>query len=891
MSLKNLKISFIFLTAVFVFLFFGSKALAAACNKPPAWNTTGSCTLDIYYEDPSGGSNLAGCYYNIQSGTSPTCPSDGTWSSACNCNGLANTTCPITVSIGSAGNCNVNGAGTCKVCSKAIDAAGNTGNGEQSLNIDFAAPTVSVTGTPASWQNNDATASVSCSDAHSGCDSATYKLKTYTSNPGTCSTNYADYTLASSQTISSHLWVCGAAKDNVGNAGFSSPVEFKIDKEKPSSQITNPSAGSTQTADFNVTVSDTDTGGSGLNTSACYYRTYDSGIGWTRDWTTRTCNASHIITVGSGKDCQTNGGTCTVYVYSYDNAGNQSDINLRSFTIHIGLNPPTITINTPSGLWYNSNPLLDVDFSDDDALDDGFYQVDSYTGTWTAIFTNNTGTSYTTDFKISDSTWNGFADGSSHTIYFKATDDAGNVTGADGSKSLVIKKDVSGPTVTVTGNPANWQNTDATATVSCTDTGSGCDTNSYKLKTYTYSGTCSTTYSDYILSSPQTISSHLWVCGAAKDLAGNAGFSPNRVEFKVDKTEPNSQIQSPASGTWYANDFNLDTLDEDLDSGLDTTQCQYKIIPYEDTNGDGLADTERTSSGWLARTCNAPPNSPVTSITVGPTDYCKYQAKNACYVYIRSKDIVGNWHSPSEDKGSIKYYHIDWTAPVPGKLYITATEGDEIYPINVNEGTEYTFKSHVTDNLKIAACDLYIDNINQGAMALSPSGCSTDCTASKNFTFTGSGTFHNNYSRCRDAAGNIKSGTSVDIAVEANHAPVITSGPSYTTSPCTSPTTQEGCNVNFTVSATDSDNDTLTYSWDFGDGGTSTEQNPVHHYSTANTYIVIVTVSDGRGGTDSKGLTIIVSDPTLSVDLCAGLDASLVCSDSQLFPVQPMMSI
>ena len=225
------------LAAIFIFLFFGSETFAAACNKPPAWNGTGSCTLDIYYEDPTGGSNLAGCYYNIQSGTSPTCPSNGTWNSACNCSGLASTTCPVTVSIGPTGNCNTNGAGACKVCSKATDAAGNVGYGEQSLNIDFAAPTVTVTGAPASWQNSDATANVSCTDVHSGCDATTYKLKTYTSNPCTCSTNYADYTLTSPQTISSHLWVCGAAKDVAGNTGFSSPVEFKVDKEKPVSQL------------------------------------------------------------------------------------------------------------------------------------------------------------------------------------------------------------------------------------------------------------------------------------------------------------------------------------------------------------------------------------------------------------------------------------------------------------------------------------------------------------------------------------------------------------------------------------------------------------------------------------------------------------------------------
>ena len=42
--------------------------------------------------------------------------------------------------------------------------------------------------------------------------------------------------------------------------------------------------------------------------------------------------------------------------------------------------------------------------------------------------------------------------------------------------------------------------------------------------------------------------------------------------------------------------------------------------------------------------------------------------------------------------------------------------------------------------------------------------------------------------------------------------------------------------------------------WDFGDGNTSTEENPVHTYTTAGTYDVTLSVV-GDGGTDTKALT------------------------------------
>ena len=45
-----------------------------------------------------------------------------------------------------------------------------------------------------------------------------------------------------------------------------------------------------------------------------------------------------------------------------------------------------------------------------------------------------------------------------------------------------------------------------------------------------------------------------------------------------------------------------------------------------------------------------------------------------------------------------------------------------------------------------------------------------------------------------------------------------------------------GTAVAFSATGTDPDGDTLTYSWDFGDSGTSTSQNPSHPYTSAGTF-------------------------------------------------------
>jgi PKD repeat protein len=64
---------------------------------------------------------------------------------------------------------------------------------------------------------------------------------------------------------------------------------------------------------------------------------------------------------------------------------------------------------------------------------------------------------------------------------------------------------------------------------------------------------------------------------------------------------------------------------------------------------------------------------------------------------------------------------------------------------------------------------------------------------------------------------------------------------------------------NFTSLATDAENDALTYSWTFGDGGTSTDQNPSHSYAEVGVYIATVTVTDPAGATGTAQVTINVS--------------------------------
>ncbi|MFC5491542.1 PKD domain-containing protein [Nocardioides caricicola] len=88
----------------------------------------------------------------------------------------------------------------------------------------------------------------------------------------------------------------------------------------------------------------------------------------------------------------------------------------------------------------------------------------------------------------------------------------------------------------------------------------------------------------------------------------------------------------------------------------------------------------------------------------------------------------------------------------------------------------------------------------------------------------------------------------------------------------------------FTAAATDADGTVESYAWSFGDGDTSTEQNPSHAYATGGTYDVTLTVTDDDGatGTVTKQVTVAPAPNQAPVadfsSSAAGLTASFTSS-------------
>lgn len=73
--------------------------------------------------------------------------------------------------------------------------------------------------------------------------------------------------------------------------------------------------------------------------------------------------------------------------------------------------------------------------------------------------------------------------------------------------------------------------------------------------------------------------------------------------------------------------------------------------------------------------------------------------------------------------------------------------------------------------------------------------------------------------------------------------------------------------VTFSNTSSDSDGDIASYFWEFGDGSTSTEANPVYAYSEAGIYDVTLTVTDATELSDSvtQSVNVSITDIELSV--------------------------
>ena len=125
----------------------------------------------------------------------------------------------------------------------------------------------------------------------------------------------------------------------------------------------------------------------------------------------------------------------------------------------------------------------------------------------------------------------------------------------------------------------------------------------------------------------------------------------------------------------------------------------------------------------------------------------------------------------------------------------------------------------------------------------------TSTTQSPSHTFAAAGTY--SLTLTVTDGGGLSDPVTTNVTVPtANQAPA-----AAFTSSCTDLTCA------FTDASTDGDGAVVSWTWDFDDGATSTEQNPSHAYAAEATYTVTLTVTDDAGDTGTVSANVAASEP------------------------------
>jgi hypothetical protein len=331
---------------------------------------------------------------------------------------------------------------------------------------------------------------------------------------------------------------------------------------------------------FTVTVSASDTGGSGVdrvnfpNTVSAGGDDYSSPYSWEYDWdTSDTFDSSATV-------------TC------YDNAGN---LNTATFTVNRDVTPPSGgSVSYTDG--YYTTASVSVSFSDGTDSESGVNASSAYLarreatlsggscgsfGGWSMIGSYDPLSPYTDDTVVN---------GKCYQYRYNVSDNVKNEQNY--SSANTTKIDTQGPTSSITyPDASSWQTTNFSSNFTYSDSESGLDTCEYKVVSYTTitvdwtpAGSCSGVETN--ITKNITVGSgencrdegldNCTVYIRANDSAGNLGSEFAR-NFSIDWTSPSIgavQVQ-PTSGSYTAGTFTVNaSVSDSGGSGLNTSSCE-----------------------------------------------------------------------------------------------------------------------------------------------------------------------------------------------------------------------------------------------------------------------------------------------------------------------------
>jgi hypothetical protein len=469
---------------------------------------------------------------------------------------------------------------------RSSDGAGNveaTNSQAITVSVDATAPTTTIScngGSCAGPFSAPVSVTLAATDNSGGSGVASTHYTTDGTTPSLSSPTYAAaFTVSSNKTVKFRSW------DNAGNVEATNSQDISFDTTAPTTTIScnGGSCAGPFTAPVTVTLSATDTGGSGVATTT---------------YTTDGSDPATSLTVQNYTGPFTISQTSTVKFRSSDGAGNVEPTNSQAITlVALDSTPPTTTISCNGGSCAGTfSASVSVTLAATDDIGGSGVASTHYTTDGTTPSLSSP--TYTSAFTVS----------SSKTVKFRSWDNAGNVE-ATNSQDIVV--DSTAPTTTMScngGSCAGPFSAAVTVTLSATDSGgSGVATT-----TYTTDGSDPATSSTAVsYSGPFTVSQTTTVKFRSVDLAGNAEATKSQsVPFTVSPPVTTIACNGAACSGWYK-------------AAVSVT------LSATDAGGPGIASTHYTTDG-------------TTPSLSSPTYTAAFTISTTKTVKFRSWDTAGN---------------------------------------------------------------------------------------------------------------------------------------------------------------------------------------------------------------------------------------------------------
>ena len=328
------------------------------------------------------------------------------------------------------------------------------------------------------------------------------------------------------------------------------------------------------------------------------------------------------------------------------------------------------------------------------------------------------------------------------------------------------------------------------------------------------------------------------------DSVGTFGVSEERI-LVANNTLPLISIISPINNTYYNSYFNLN---------ITITDALLSSSIYNLTNSSSLVQQNLNYSiNASIYTWNDLVN--LSNSTFNDGNYS---------LLVWANDSVG-----AETSSSVNFV-LDKTDPVINNLTIT--------PTTVYNNNSVLFTLNITE-LNLNVSTIYLELLGENYTMQQES--------SEIFNFSlGSGNLTNQQTitylvHVFDLANNYNGSETYNFTVQNRNLTSVS-----ITFPVDGVTLELGNSTQFNSTVIDPDGDTIIYSWEFGEGNTSSEQNPTNTYSSVGSYQVNLTATDNYGSTLIDNISVTVSDTTYPVITDSSDSESHYESDSGLFTIE-----